>query len=335
MANTFRKLQKRIENEDGNYAYVPLSYIGVDGVPLDIMKGASSSSDGVIGLVPKPNKGDENKVLKGDGTWGSVTENGTLSIFSKNNDGLVPKTDKTNWFLTGNGSWGYPWLGSKIKDGKTNLIIGSSNEELMLHELSEASVDANGLMSANDKSILNAINVEAFHSYSQKATSFGTVYKNLVNRVDPNNSSNQYNTDYYVMEHFINYNDNEINGKKPFTVIDTDKNGAAASHFYCGLNTNIAGYYRFDLRVAIKLDKATGHRIEYGPFVNGERIARWFNTYSHMKSYTLVHTQTCLLKLNVGDVVKFAYKIVDELVEDFSDNSITPMDTMCTLLRPL
>lgn len=34
--------------------------------------GATASTDGVQGLVPGPLAGDENKVLKGDGTWGTV-----------------------------------------------------------------------------------------------------------------------------------------------------------------------------------------------------------------------------------------------------------------------
>ncbi len=35
------------------------------------MKGASSSNAGRAGLVPAPQKGDENKFLQGDGTWKS------------------------------------------------------------------------------------------------------------------------------------------------------------------------------------------------------------------------------------------------------------------------
>ena len=35
--------------------------------------GATASTDGVQGLVPGPLAGDENKVLKGDGTWGTIS----------------------------------------------------------------------------------------------------------------------------------------------------------------------------------------------------------------------------------------------------------------------
>lgn len=36
------------------------------------MTGATASTDGVSGLVPAPQVGDENKVLKGDGTWAAA-----------------------------------------------------------------------------------------------------------------------------------------------------------------------------------------------------------------------------------------------------------------------
>ena len=36
------------------------------------MVGADSSSDGSAGIVPAPETGDENKFLKGDGTWGNI-----------------------------------------------------------------------------------------------------------------------------------------------------------------------------------------------------------------------------------------------------------------------
>ena len=38
---------------------------------IDVMQGATASADGVSGLVPKPEAGDQDKALKGDGTWGS------------------------------------------------------------------------------------------------------------------------------------------------------------------------------------------------------------------------------------------------------------------------
>lgn len=39
---------------------------------IDTMTGATSSTPGLAGLVPAPAAGDEDKVLKGDGTWGTA-----------------------------------------------------------------------------------------------------------------------------------------------------------------------------------------------------------------------------------------------------------------------
>ena len=35
-------------------------------------RGASASANGAVGLVPSPNKGQQNRYLKGDGTWADV-----------------------------------------------------------------------------------------------------------------------------------------------------------------------------------------------------------------------------------------------------------------------
>lgn len=40
---------------------------------VDVMQGATASTDGASGLVPKPEAGDQDKVLKGNGTWGAVS----------------------------------------------------------------------------------------------------------------------------------------------------------------------------------------------------------------------------------------------------------------------
>lgn len=39
---------------------------------IDVMQGATASENGNAGFAPQPLAGDQNKVLKGDGTWGAV-----------------------------------------------------------------------------------------------------------------------------------------------------------------------------------------------------------------------------------------------------------------------
>ena len=75
MANTFRKIYKKTGNSGSSSDYQLVGNVGVNGVELDIMKGASSSSDGEIGLVPKPVMGQESGyVLTGNGTFSSLNE---------------------------------------------------------------------------------------------------------------------------------------------------------------------------------------------------------------------------------------------------------------------
>ena len=69
MANTFRKVYKKTGNSGSAADYQLVGNIGVNGVELDTMKGATSSVDGEIGLVPKPTKGQQDYLLSGGGVW--------------------------------------------------------------------------------------------------------------------------------------------------------------------------------------------------------------------------------------------------------------------------
>lgn len=72
MVNTFRKIYKKMGNTGTSSDYQLVGNIGVDGVELDIMKGASASSDGEIGLVPKSTTGEQDYLLSGDATFKSI-----------------------------------------------------------------------------------------------------------------------------------------------------------------------------------------------------------------------------------------------------------------------
>ena len=73
MANTFRKIYKKTGNSGSSSDYTLVGNVGVDGVELDIMKGATSSANGEIGLVPRPLAGKTNRCLFSDGTWKSIS----------------------------------------------------------------------------------------------------------------------------------------------------------------------------------------------------------------------------------------------------------------------
>lgn len=152
--STFKKIYKKIANNGNSNDYQEVGTVGVNGVNLDIMRGANSSSAGEIGLVPKPSAGDNNRYLRSDGTWSVPPDNNTTySVFNGSNDGLVPSTNKGTYFLTGNGTWGYPWIGSWIEDGKAIICLGSGDDQLSKINIPEATQVENGLMSATDKLI--------------------------------------------------------------------------------------------------------------------------------------------------------------------------------------
>jgi len=76
--STFNKIYKKVANNGNDADYQVVGQVGVNGVPLDIMSGASSSADGEIGLVPKPTKGNQNKYLRADGTWQTPPDTNTI-----------------------------------------------------------------------------------------------------------------------------------------------------------------------------------------------------------------------------------------------------------------
>ena len=159
MANTFRKLQKRIENKDGSYTYEPLSYVGIDNIPLDIMKGATSSSDGVIGLVPKPSKGNTNRYLRADGIW-ATPSNYSHPSYNQYSNGLYKiTTDELGHVVEAT---------PVTKDDITALGIPGQDTTYGL-----ASTANDGLMSAADKSDITSLK-----------TSLDQTQKTIINNVN-------------------------------------------------------------------------------------------------------------------------------------------------------
>lgn len=153
--STFNKIYKKIANNGNDSDYQAVANVGVNGVDLAVMKGASSSNDGEIGLVPKCGKGNQWKYLRGDGSW-QYPDDTTYTVFSSSNDGLVPKTDKSNYFLCGNGKWGYPWLGLWDESDKSkSLCLGSGDDHLSTVTIPVASSSSHGLMHYWDKAVFD------------------------------------------------------------------------------------------------------------------------------------------------------------------------------------
>ena len=83
-----------------SYRWGGTTYVAITN-PIDVFTGATSSSAGVAGIVPAPAAGDQNKFLKGDGTWANVSTTDTKveqNISSANTDFplLLSYYDKTS-----------------------------------------------------------------------------------------------------------------------------------------------------------------------------------------------------------------------------------------------
>ena len=87
MPATFRRLNRKVIDENGEEKFELLATVGVDDTELDIMKGATVDIDGVFGLVPTPPKGELNRYLRVDGTWAEPA--GDLPSAGSGSSGLM------------------------------------------------------------------------------------------------------------------------------------------------------------------------------------------------------------------------------------------------------
>lgn len=100
-----------------------------------IMKAATASAAGAVGLVPAPAAGKQTSFLRGDGTW-AVPTNTTYGLASTTANGLLRQLNgSTSSFMRGDGTWATP----------PNTTYAVANES------------TNGLMAAADKKTMNRL----------------------------------------------------------------------------------------------------------------------------------------------------------------------------------
>jgi len=170
MANTFRKVYKKSYTPGGNVTYEMVRTVGVNGVELDIMKGCTHINDGEIGLVPKPEAGQEDTYLRGDGTWNKINipTYTTMTGCSSNKDGvrgLVPQPmqGQQNLFLAGDGNFKKPSLGIKTDSNTGNktltMNVGSEtiSEVDILSAITKANSNNDGIMQSTHVNTLNTL----------------------------------------------------------------------------------------------------------------------------------------------------------------------------------
>ena len=141
-------------------------------VNIPVFGGANSSSNGTVGAVPAPTKGNHDKYLKADGSWSAPPDNNTTYTITQ--DGTNPNkitlsgSDGTNVEITlpslqtassstlGGIKIGFSQTGKKypvlLQDGKAYVEVPWTNTTY-----DPATTTVDGLMSATDKTKLNGI----------------------------------------------------------------------------------------------------------------------------------------------------------------------------------
>ncbi len=104
--------------------------------------GATASTDGEHGLVPQPDAGDEEKFLRGDGTWFGVFTAGSDTVPSvPGKNGLVPwpTFGQIANYLRGDGTWTKP-TGNLYTNETSSLVVPqfeSFGNDIHLHCISK------------------------------------------------------------------------------------------------------------------------------------------------------------------------------------------------------
>lgn len=85
-----------------------LDYNNLENLPdLSVFKGATTSNNGTKGMVPAPAKGNNNRYLKSDATWGEIDTMKGATSSAAGAAGLVPApaAGENDEFLRGDGTW--------------------------------------------------------------------------------------------------------------------------------------------------------------------------------------------------------------------------------------
>lgn len=145
------------------------------------MKGATSSAAGTHGLVPAPAAGKQSQYLRGDGTWDTPT-NTTYSDATQSAHGLMSVDDKKklDGIASGANNYVHP-----TSSGNKHIPSGGSAGQFLKWSAdgtavwandnnttyNDATQSAHGLMSATDKSKLDALptNATLSSTYAKKS----------------------------------------------------------------------------------------------------------------------------------------------------------------------
>jgi hypothetical protein len=148
--------------------------------PTDVYQGATSTADGVDGLVPHASAGQTESYFKGDGTWGGVFAEGVIGLVP------APTSAETDNFLKGDGTWSAS-IDTKNTAGATNnttdvlYLIGTPTQSTNPQTYSNGNVfiDTDKLYS-NNAEVVNVSDIQSltnktYEGYTLGSASEGTL----------------------------------------------------------------------------------------------------------------------------------------------------------------
>lgn len=169
----------------------------VDNVVPEVMKGATASASGIAGLVPAPAAGNQNKFLRGDGTWqvaGEVTgvKGNAESSYRTGNVNLTcanigaaetNHNHDTSYLKLSGGTLTGTLTGQTIKPSANgSYTLGASNAKWSYVYANKFVGDLTGNVEGNATSATNAQSANKFNNtvalsgdITTSATSFNTV----------------------------------------------------------------------------------------------------------------------------------------------------------------
>lgn len=310
MATTFNKIYRKVANNGNSNDYQLVSMIGSDGVPLDIMKGATTTSNGVGGLMPASSTKDT-CLLMSDGNYAqdsfkmNLDGTGAHFYFHDNKDDIMtlPVMNKENY-----------------EKGYTFGLI-DYDTAVKLYQLPKS------------------INITyspaqiVYHSWNLNANNYRTTAEKKLLKRD---SDNLDDPDQFLLT-FVN---NGYTQTKPFyypfAELDDDGSGYKRSTFWkiynangslvdafipykkstynsmniCGLKCAIEGLYGVYIRYWYR-SAANHRRVSFSPWISGTEYACYRGQYTTMIKYREMDSMLFFHHFLVGDTLDISAFPVD------------------------
>lgn len=284
MATTFNKIYRKVANNGNSNDYQLVSMLGADGIPVDIMKGAFSSSDGVGGLIPNYT-GHGSDLLRGDGRYR------LLSVYANPNSSsgleLYTKSDKSDKVVLPVLNE-YTIRNTDLTNTDKALIGYEANDELQKLP--------NGYELSYDRAKM------VYHVWGLDATNYrnSSEYNNMQDESGTKMLKLNFVNNYYTQSNpffypFAELNDDGSGYKRTYirTVKSEGKDVYPLSPYVhntyngmnvCGIKFNLDGLYGIYIRYWYR-SQANHRRVSINPYFNGKEHPCYRGSLTTMNPY--------------------------------------------------